>query len=342
LADIDYFSLQLKTDKDETAPYVVLITQDNVAKTFLVGKIKRSNFGWKKITTSVRLLMIAEGGIAGCSCNECCTVLFQEIVRSLKQNEFDMIFFKEIPVDSHLYRSAQAVSGLVCHDYFAVKDLHYKMTLPDSADKFNMSKNTRKNLRRILKRFDEDFPGKVSVRCFRKKDDAGQFCRDAEEIAKKTYQHASGGGFLNQFSSSSQRHELLSLLAEREQFIGYIVYIEGRPCAFEEGILHTDTYFSRSCGYDPHYREYEVGTYLQLKIIEDFCNDARFHYIDFGFMDMFYKRRFCDISWKEASFYIFQPSIKGLFLNAFRAWKVLKRHVQSIIDRLGKRVNGQD
>ncbi|GAG42572.1 unnamed protein product, partial [marine sediment metagenome] len=63
------------------------------------------------------------------------------------------------------------------------------------------------------------------------------------------------------------------------------------------------------------YKNYSIGSFLNLKVIEILCEDKHFKYFDFGWMDAGYKHDFCDIKWDEASLYIYQPSLKGVFLN---------------------------
>jgi hypothetical protein len=99
------------------------------------------------------------------------------------------------------------------------------------------------------------------------------------------------------------------------------MYIEGKPSAFWLGCIHGNTLSSNpgGTGYDPRFRKYGIGTLLMWKIIEDLCKDDRIRYIDFGRGDSSYKRRICDLNWKAADFYIFQPTSKGVRLNMMRS-----------------------
>lgn len=337
-ADIDYFLTVVKSRQDvvRAQPYVILLSRDGEPETLLIGRTEDVQFK-HKIRNNVlfemmgRSLKIDIGGIVGNTSYANSVILISELIKSLKGGEADIAYFTEIPADSPIFQLAKTMPGFLCRDYFPSIEDHYKMTLPSSIDKFYNARKNKKRLRQIIRRLDREFSGNVSLKCYRKKDDVERFCRDAETIVKKTYQHALGGGFLNDFTNNFERQQLMSILAERGGLLAYILYIEDKPCAFESGVIYQNTYYSEYCGYDPQYKQLRIGTILMLKVIEDLCNDIHFQYIDFGWMDASYKRRFCDSGWEEASFCIFRPTLKGITLNIKKVLSEGSRWVKNII-----------
>jgi CelD/BcsL family acetyltransferase involved in cellulose biosynthesis len=95
------------------------------------------------------------------------------------------------------------------------------------------------------------------------------------------------------------------------------LYVRDAPCAFWIGTLYKNTFYLNFTGYDPDYRNYEPGTILFIKMLEDLISQNLKH-LDFGFGDAFYKQSFCDQNLQEASVYIFAPIFKGIGINSAR------------------------
>jgi CelD/BcsL family acetyltransferase involved in cellulose biosynthesis len=64
--------------------------------------------------------------------------------------------------------------------------------------------------------------------------------------------------------------------------------------------------------------KYEVGTLTLIKTIEELSKE-KVSILDYGLGDASYKERFSDISWREASFQIFAPTMKGKILRNYMA-----------------------
>jgi hypothetical protein len=190
------------------------------------------------------------------------------------------------------------------------------MTLPPSIDDFYKARSSKKRtqLRSLSRRLEKSYPGDVKIDIIQDEAQIEQFCEDAEEISSMTYQFKKGEGFVN----NTETQMLLKLLAEKGKLWAYILYVEDQPCAYWVGFIHNSISYGppAGTGYNPQFGKYEVGTILLLRMIEDLCKNDQVQYIDFGVLDAYYKRRFCDINWNDASFYIFQPSIKGIGLNS--------------------------
>ena len=324
LADIDYFLFVVNLRQEVLRPHVIILWKNGSPETMLVGRIEDVQMKYKisyKVIfkPKVRSLTILNGGILGNTSHDNCTALISELIKSLKQQEADIVSFTEIPVDSPIYKLARTVPGFMFRDHFPVVDIWYRMTLPVSIDDFYKGRSTAKRtkLRSLFKRLEKDYSGNIVIKTFHEMDQIKKFCRDAEEISRKTYQFAYDGGF----TCNIEMLHLLNLLSERNYLRAYILYVEGNPCAYWIGILHKNTSYGiqGGTGYNPEYKKYEVGTLLLINMIEDLCNDSQVQFIDFGRGDSFYKQRICDLNWKAADFYIFQPTFKGMRLNIIRS-----------------------
>jgi len=318
LASIDYLLTAIKFQKNAIRPHVIVIYRQGKPETLLVGLINDTATeikfkGSTILRLKYRILGITLGGIIGNMAQENCAVLIGELNKSLKHREVDAVYFQEIQTKSHIYQLAQEIPSYLFRDHFPQVENHYKMTLFPSADDFYASKTSKQryNLRRATKKLYKQFSDQITIRCFQTTSEIPQFCQEAAEISQKSWQSQVSGGLTNDPATRN----LLSLLATRNQFLGYILYVEGAPCAYQYGFIHEAAYHLDYLGYDPKFEDYGIGTVLLLKVIEILCNDPYFKFFDFGWMSADYKDRFCDQVWKEANIYLFQPTFKGAILN---------------------------
>ena len=321
LAGIDYLLTSAEFMQRAIRPYVIAVFRHGRPETMLVGllnNIKREiKFKGRVILRAkARILGVVCGGIIGNLNVANCAALILELNQLLKRNEADAIYFQEIPIDSQIYQLGRIIPSLMFRDHSLQVENHYKMNLFSSADDFYGSKSSKQryNLRRPIKKLDKLFAGRIMIKCFRAAHEIPQFCREAEQITLKSWQFKTKGKFTNDFPT----RKLLSLLAKRNQLLGYILYIENIPCAYQYGIIYNNTYHLEYLGYDTRFEKYGVGTVILIKVIEILCDDTDFEFYDFGWMNADYKERFADQSWKEANFYLFQPTLKGAVMNAIK------------------------
>lgn len=94
----------------------------------------------------------------------------------------------------------------------------------------------------------------------------------------------------------------------------YVLYLNGKPCAYWWGVLYGDTFHSAALGYASEFQNYSAGTYILLHGLEDLCQSG-VKMLDFGLGDARYKQQFGDISYREAPYTIFAPTFKGIGIN---------------------------
>jgi len=238
-----------------------------------------------------------------------------------------------VRTDSQFHALAISVPGLISRDHIRHTQPHFSLTLPRSADDFyhGLSSKVRKNLKHQAKKLLNDFPGAVSIRCFREVADIDALARDAEQVAGKSYQRGLEVGF----SDSPAMRDRLSLKARKGWLRAYILYVANRPIAFWIADLNSGTLGSDFLGFDPDLAKYSPGMYLLTKVIEDACNDTRhpIEEVDFAPGHAQYKEVLSNREWQEAAIYIFARSLRGLRLG-------LDRLVFGGTDMLAKRLIG--
>ena len=99
--------------------------------------------------------------------------------------------------------------------------------------------------------------------------DLDGFIRDAESVATQTYQRSLGVGFL----ADERQRARTRMLMDRGWFRSYVLYLDERPVAFEQGEAYRSRFSCIAAGYDPALRQHRIGGYLLTKVIEDLVGD---------------------------------------------------------------------
>jgi hypothetical protein len=299
-------------------PCVLELQAGGKTKALWVGRIEERKLpielGYFKLgSMHVKQLSILNGGIMGDDSEDACRVLMQGALRLLQECKLDYVALSYIPCNHLLYRLAtREVSSWLCRDFGVIPNQHWKMILPGSYEEFlkKRSKKHRYWLKRLSRVLEDDFPGQVTMRAFTKPADVSEFCREAESVAKLTYQHQLGSAF----SNNEEYQSRCKLLAEQGALRGYIMYVKQQPVAYWFATAYRQTLHLNYTGYDPEFRKYEVGTVLLMKLIEDHCGTS-IHDVDFGLGSALYKERFGDETFNEATVRVYRSSANALFAN---------------------------
>jgi len=321
-ADINTYLSMLKASGDDVKPYVMVLRQNEQPVAMIIGRMAKRQLklklGYKTLfRPSLSCLTVVYGGILGQPNSEICSTIIRELMQVLRRGEADIIFFKQLRTHSHIYRAARTVPSLWCRSHFPVLDAHWKAFLPNSYEEFlhSRSKNTRHNIRRYSKKLVCKYSERLSTKCFTEANQIDQLFKDTVEVAEKTYQHGLAAAFVDDIKTRS----LINFFVDRKWLIAYLLYIDGKPCAFWNGIRYGKTFFTLTTGYDPAYRNDRLGLFLLVKMFKALCLEENVDAINFGFGDAQYKESFCDVSWPEASVYIFAPRLYPVAVNILQS-----------------------
>jgi hypothetical protein len=316
-AQMDFYNLINEVRGDVLRPYVMVLERDGKPTALVVGRMAREDFrcrqGYKTVRFGqVRQLSIVYGGVLGCIEEECAEAILNELNLMLKHREADLVFLSHLNTDSQLFKLATRRPGFLCRDHLIAPQLHWKTKLPATQAEFlqRLNKKHRYWLRRLEKQVEKDFPGQVSYRSFADGRQLDELMKDLECVASKTYQRRLGAGFRN----DAEHARRFTLEAQNNWLRAYVLYLGARPRAFWAGTLYKGVFHSGFTGYDPEYRQYELGTLVFMKMLEQLCTEGA-ESIDYGLGDALYKQRFGDQSWQEASVRIFSPSLRNILLN---------------------------
>jgi len=316
--DIDFFLAVINSRKEIVRPFVIILYENEQPKSGLVGRIEdielRLSIGYKVLfKPKARSLTLVYPSIIGNDSAMYIKALFKELILTIKKNEVDIICLNSINVDSELYRLATSSLSFFNRDNFPETSLHWRGSLGASYDDFckSKSKNTRHNLKRYSLLLEKNYPDRVRVENFNSVDKIDQFFKDTKRIADLTYQRGIGTGF----DDTKEMRNLVKLSIEKGWFIGNIIYVDNNPCAFWNGIIYKNIFYTWTTGYNPGFSKDHPGMYALVKILQKVHEIKTARDIDFGFGDAKYKRDLVDQSWNEASMYIFPLKIKSIYLN---------------------------
>ena len=315
-SDIDFYLMILDSYPEVLRPHVICLYRNGEPVSILVGRLERKrlafNIGYLRPFQSwARCLTFVYGAIHGDASPENSNILFSELMSSLKRDEADLAMLEFVPLDSSLYRSATSMPRIWSRDTLPAAQPHHAMTIPEGIDEVyaQMTAKHRKNLRREIK---EVFaiPEGAAIVCYKQESDLERLFRDAEKIARTTYQRGLKAGF----ADDARVRARLGLAARQGWLRANLLYIGDRPVAFWIGMLYGRTFVSEYMGYDPEFRKYSPGMVLIMKVIEGFCVHAHGDIVkelDFGLGHAEYKAALCTKNWLEAPVYVFSPDTKG-------------------------------
>ncbi len=321
-SDMDYYLAVVDSRSKILRPHVVALYRHGRPVAMTIGRLEDIaldlKVGYKSLLRPrLRALTVIYGGFLGDCSDEAVDGMMAALMSSLRNGEADVLFIHNLDVDSPVYRRTSKTPYRTGRNYFPILNVHWEMSVPPDMAEFyeSLEYKVRKNMRRSVRMLAKAYPDNIQIRCFRHKSEVETFLRDAEEVAKKTYQRGLGVGFVENEETS----RLVRMAAENGYLRSYILYIGDRPVAFEQAVQYGDTLYCENAGYDPSYRKVDPGTNLFLSLLDDLCAEKKISRIDFGFGDADYKRSYGGHCREEASVYIFAPTIKGLAVNIMQS-----------------------
>jgi len=318
--NIDFCLNFVWTGREFVRPHVVVVYRQGRADAILVGRLENvrieTKIGYLRLpAVRTRLLNFAHGGLLGNDSEENVDEFVRASLAALQSGEADAILFDRIPVDSAMYHRASMGPSQLMRDHVIRSEPHSLMKLSQTMDQVfaAFSSGLRAEVRRKKRKIVADFGDRVKISCHHDESGLESVLAQVEEVAMKTYQRALGVGFEN----SDRMRQRLGLCAREGWLRVYLLAIDNKPCAFWIGTVYDGVFYSDYNGYDPVYRDYSLGTFLLMSMVEGFCQEG-VRAVDFGFGQAEYKDRFSNERPMKAPVYIFSRGPTGLFVNGTR------------------------
>jgi len=324
-ADLDFFLFIVDLFAEALRPHVIAVYRNGVPEALIAGRLELSTIrikaGYLTLPApKMRILRFVHGGWLGEISDDAAKLLVSAVMDALARREADAAEFQFPDLRSSLVHWAKRLPASLCRDRNIRPQTRRVRDLLESArgSQPDFSQNERYQQRKRARRIEQDF-SRSEVVHFRSVDDVEHLARDAEEIARKSYQRGIGAGF----ADTPVIRERLKFEAEKGWLRASILYLNGAPSAFWIGSLRNRVFLSDYLAFDSSCAQYSPGMYLIMLVIEGLRKDAGddqrlVECIDFGIGDAIYKERLSNRHWDEGVVYIFSSSIKGIYTNLTR------------------------
>jgi hypothetical protein len=338
-ADISRYLSVVGACDDSLQPHVIFFEHNGSPVAMIIGWVGKHQLelrlGYKTLLKpSLKCLSVVYGGILGQPDGELCSLLVDELMKQLRNRQFDIVQLSYLGTDTDFYQAARKIPGFFTRCYSPKIDEHWSMSVPETIEHFYASRSGRhrRNLQRYVRKFEDEYPGENKYVRYTSESDVAEFIKIAADISSRNYQGALGVGVVD---NEETRH-IMTVVAKNGWFDGIVLMAGDRPCAFQSGLRYGRVYYSVSIGYDPAFKSYRVGTILFLKVLESLCNDHSVDTIDFYFGDAEYKKHYGTEHWPEASVYIFAPKLRPIFINMLQGFTMrVNGGLEHIVGKIG-------
>lgn len=334
-ADLDVFLAIVRDRPEVVRPHVVVVEREGRPVALLAARLEEcrlpAKFGYATVyKPRLRRITVVTGGVAGP--DDACAALAEGLLGALARREADAVELQRIPIDSPLHRAVveRAPAALRQHGEQAAP--HHVMDLPAASEELlpALSKSVRDNLKRYSRKLEREYGERLEMRRYEAPEDFEQVVADLETVAATTYQRGLGAGF-----TAEHDGPLTRIALDGGWFRAWVLYLDDKPCAFEIGHVAGESVIIAAKGFDPAYGNLHVGKVLQLKMLQDLCDDPTVSVLDFGFGDAEYKQKLGTRSWEDTNVLVY-----GRTARALRA--ATGRTAVLGADRLARRAVGTD
>jgi hypothetical protein len=183
--------------------------------------------------------------------------------------------------------------------------LHQRIAMPETFEAYaaKFSAKTRGNRNRELKNLKQR--GAVELACYREAGEIEVFLQQAMAISRRSYQHR----LLNAGMPEPERLRPRLAVAAREGWLrSYVLRCGGAPCSYMLGYQYGGRYHYMAVGYDPVWKQFSVGTVLQMLVLQEMFQHDPPEVFDFGVAAP-QKEYFGNQSFEEATLLLFRRGI---------------------------------
>lgn len=334
-SDLDYLREVLATQPDFLRPHVLVLARDGATVALVAAALRRERFPFKVGSfvlwrSRARVLHVGAGGALGEDSPAVARAVRDELLAALARGEADAAYAHQLEAGGALAAALADVPALA-RDRRLRPSAGWRLELPASPAEFlaSRSKSTRRHIKRYAQALERELGADLAIACHRAPDEVERLIADSEAIARRTYHRGLGVGF----ADTPELRRLFAFAAGRGWLRGYVLRARGRPVAFWHGLVYRDTFVTRDTGYDPEFTALRPGQYLLSHVIAEQCTTHECARIDYGVMELDYKKNFGSHRYEKSSPYVFARRPRGLFL-----WSL--RTLSDALERLARRLLG--
>ena len=336
--DLAQFELVCRMRPEVECPFVTVIERNAQPHALLVGRLERTAFapsiGYvQPVRVPARVLAVIHQGVVGPLDDESASQSIRHLRSLLRSGDADAVTFHHLSEHSPLLKALQSDRTSWLCEKTPRWSTHREMMLPSNGGFLDQKVRGKHRtwIRKRQKELDAAFPGRVAWNWVTDFNDIPALCARLEEVAAKTYQRGLGAGFFD----NEEFRRRFELFASRKQLRVQLLEIDGNARAFWFGFVYQGVFHSSETGYDPELRDFEVGTLMFVRMVEELVREG-VGQLDFGLGDAHYKERFGDRSWRETSVWLFAPTAKGVaMMLLLRLSYLLDGTARRVLERTG-------
>jgi hypothetical protein len=281
--------------------------------------------GFTLFKPRVRCLRLKEGVIgSGVASRSAIVDCFTTVSGSMKAES--ALFLESVPVDSDLYALLRGQKNGIRSRFYVLawnpENWHCRIRWSGNVEAYlgSIGRESRKDLRRCRKAVFSDPELKCEVKRFEFPSDIDAFLRDGALISERTWQKKALGDAIS-FGGGVER--MIRFAAARGGFLGYILYINDEPAAFQYCFVYGRTCTMEKTGYDPAWAKHQVGVALFVEILLDLEKNRRpIEVLDYLTYGTTFKSRTTNDKRKVQNFFLFKRSLRGSGLY----WSLMPVH----------------
>lgn len=313
-SDLAQFELVCGLRPEVEAPFVTVVEQDGGPSALVAGRLERTLIapavGYvTPFRIRARVLAVIHQGVVGHLDERAATAVVRFLWSVLESGAADAVDFHHLPENSPLLGALRRAGPRWFCERTPRWSTHREMDVPAQGSllEAKVSAKHRSRLRKRQSSLEAAHPGGVCWRWLRDVKNIPELCARLEQVAARTYQRGLGAGYFD----SDEFRQRFALFAARGQLRVQTLEIDGVTRAFWFGSVYGGVFHSSETGYDPDLRDYEVGTLMFIRLVDELIHEG-VDRVDFGLGDALYKERFGDRSWRETSVWMVAPSAKGV------------------------------
>lgn len=334
--DVDYYLAHVARQDDFVRPHVMVLERAGEPVGLVVASVVRERIAFRigslvPWRSRARVLRVGGGGLLGEDSAATARAIEAELRAALARKEADVAYLHQVDVDSPLLARLRALPW-PARDGWARTSAGWALELPPTYEAYlaSRTKSVRRHLKRYAGALERKLGADVRIVCYRSPDDLERLVNDCETVARLTYHRGMGVGFED---TPAMRETLRHALAAG-WMRGHVMYVGARPIAFWHGLVYAGTLFTRDTGYDPEFADLRPGQYLLNAVIEGHCRTRDVERIDYGIMELDYKRQFGSQRYERVSPYVFSRRPRGLWLATLRT-------LTGALDRTARKLLGE-
>lgn len=324
-------------ENNKITPFILLVRKNNVIAGLLVATIRliRNDFKlkyFKVFSSYATVLAVNDNGVIGVEDQKIAKLMIKGLKYFLMKNKIDYVHFACLSSDSEIRGALKAIfnrENILERDYEA----RWILRFPGSYNDFWMTKSskTRNSIKRKEKKIVSKFP-ELKVEKFPPGSNYLKILEHIEVLIKKTYQYRLGITPLSQHEGINYWRRLSNL----NRLAATVVTTKGIPVAFSWAHVYKSVALFGTPGYDPKYREYYIGEYCNLRLIELLAESSNTKIVDYGLGYSEYKKRLGTGYELQGHVLLFAETLKGLYLKMLiKSFNHINKSVTKIMENFG-------